>query len=93
MPFCCFSIIDTVVVVRNVGIQLSTEKWGGFKQSRFIPHSDVHDIIIHEAITMVRYYLNSFRRSFYLPSSPAQSNILPSSITSHKERHATCGDQ
>ncbi|KAG0326010.1 hypothetical protein BG000_001556 [Podila horticola] len=49
----------TILVIRDVGIQVKTVYLGGRSVSRFIDRSKIQDIIINEAITMmhIRVYM------------------------------------
>jgi hypothetical protein len=51
--------IETILVIRDVGVQVKTVYLGGRSVSRFIDRSKIADIIINEAITMfhIRVYL------------------------------------
>ncbi|KAF9956617.1 hypothetical protein BGZ72_002628 [Mortierella alpina] len=50
---------ETILVIRDVGVQVKTVYLGGRSASRFIDRSKISDIIINEAITMmhIRVYL------------------------------------
>ncbi|KAI9235038.1 MAG: GPI-GlcNAc transferase complex, PIG-H component-domain-containing protein [Podila humilis] len=50
---------ETILVIRDVGIQVKTVYLGGRSVSRFIDRSKIQDIIINEAITMmhIRVYM------------------------------------
>ncbi|KAG0305468.1 hypothetical protein BGZ98_004089 [Dissophora globulifera] len=50
---------ETILVIRDVGVQVKTVYLGGRSSSRFIDRSKISDIIINEAITMmhIRVYL------------------------------------
>ena len=51
--------IETILVIRDVGVQVKTVYLGGRSVSRFIDRSKITDIIINEAITMfhIRVYM------------------------------------
>ena len=51
------------MVAHDVGVHVSKERLGGITQTHFIPHSHIHDIIIHEAITMVT--MNNYEQIHY----------------------------
>lgn len=53
------NIIETILVIRDVGVQVKTVYLGGRSVSRFIDRSKIADIIINEAITMfhIRVYM------------------------------------
>ena len=55
------------MVAHHVGVHVSKERLGGIRQTQFIPHSHIHDVIIHEAITMV---MNRFPCHHYSFSTP-----------------------
>ncbi|KAF9582013.1 hypothetical protein BGW38_000775 [Lunasporangiospora selenospora] len=50
---------ETILVIRDVGVQVKTVYLGGRSVSRFIDRSKIQDIIINEAITMlhIRVYM------------------------------------
>ncbi|KAF9187015.1 hypothetical protein BGZ49_004121, partial [Haplosporangium sp. Z 27] len=50
---------ETILVIRDVGVQVKTVYLGGRSSSRFIDRSKISDIIINEAITMlhIRVYM------------------------------------
>ncbi|ORZ26647.1 GPI-GlcNAc transferase complex, PIG-H component-domain-containing protein [Lobosporangium transversale] len=50
---------ETILVIRDVGVQVKTVYLGGRSSSRFIDRSKITDIIINEAITMmhIRVYM------------------------------------
>ncbi|KAJ8331466.1 hypothetical protein QVD99_001737 [Batrachochytrium dendrobatidis] len=51
---------ESVLVFRDMGIQLQTRFWGGFRSTtRFIPASKILSVIINEGITLwqVKFYL------------------------------------
>ncbi|KAG0266156.1 hypothetical protein BG011_003143, partial [Mortierella polycephala] len=50
---------ETILVIRDVGVQVKTVYLGGRSASRFIDRSKISDIIINEAITMmhIRVYM------------------------------------
>ncbi|KAG0238897.1 hypothetical protein BGW42_000058 [Actinomortierella wolfii] len=50
---------ETILVIRDVGVQVKTVYLGGRSVSRFIDRSRIADIIINEAITMmhIRVYM------------------------------------
>ncbi|KAG0043224.1 hypothetical protein BGZ83_011701 [Gryganskiella cystojenkinii] len=50
---------ETILVIRDVGVQVKTVYLGGRSSSRFIDRSKIQDIIINEAITMlhIRVYM------------------------------------
>ncbi|KAG0208615.1 hypothetical protein BGX31_002286 [Mortierella sp. GBA43] len=50
---------ETILVIRDVGVQVKTVYLGGRSTSRFIDRSKISDIIINEAITMmhIRVYM------------------------------------
>ncbi|KAG0218242.1 hypothetical protein BGX33_008083 [Mortierella sp. NVP41] len=50
---------ETILVIRDVGVQVKTVYLGGRSVSRFIDRSKISDIIINEAITMfhIRVYM------------------------------------
>ncbi|KAF9105614.1 hypothetical protein BGX27_009547 [Mortierella sp. AM989] len=50
---------ETILVIRDVGVQVKTVFLGGRSSSRFIDRSKISDIIINEAITMmhIRVYM------------------------------------
>lgn len=52
-------LTETILVIRDVGIQVKTIYLGGRSSSRFIDRSKISDIIINEAITMmhIRVYM------------------------------------
>lgn len=49
---------ESLLVIRDLGVQISTTTWGG-RRSRFIPTSAVRDLWIHEGFCgfEVRFYL------------------------------------
>lgn len=51
--------VETILVIRDVGVQVKTVYLGGRSSSRFIDRSKISDIIINEAITMmhIRVYM------------------------------------
>ncbi|KAF9430249.1 hypothetical protein BGZ76_000904 [Entomortierella beljakovae] len=51
--------VETILVIRDVGVQVKTVYLGGRSSSRFIDRSKITDIIINEAITMmhIRVYM------------------------------------
>jgi len=51
--------LETILVIRDVGVQVKTVYLGGRSSSRFIDRSKISDIIINEAITMmhIRVYM------------------------------------
>ncbi|CAI8019076.1 Zinc finger protein-like 1 [Geodia barretti] len=50
---------EEVVVVRGLGVYISSTSWVGLSSSMFLPHTVVGDIIINEGVTMCRvvFYL------------------------------------
>ena len=56
---CSLPRIETILVIRDVGVQVKTVYLGGRSVSRFIDRSKISDIIINEAITMfhIRVYM------------------------------------
>ncbi|KAI1302175.1 hypothetical protein EDD11_005640 [Mortierella claussenii] len=50
---------ETILVIRDVGVQVKTVYLGGRSSCRFIDRSKISDIIINEAITMmhIRVYM------------------------------------
>ena len=45
---------EEVVVVKGLGVHVSSTSWVGLSSSVFLPQTIVGDIIINEGITMVR---------------------------------------
>ena len=45
---------ETVLVLGSLGLHLSVTYWCGYTRTLFVPHSLIGDIIINEAVTMVR---------------------------------------
>lgn len=43
--------IESILAIRDVGIQIKTSYWGGASVSRFINRNKIQDIIINEAIS------------------------------------------
>jgi phosphatidylinositol glycan class H protein len=50
---------ESLLVVRGLGVQISTTSWSGGRSSRFIPTSRVCDLWIHEGFRgfEVKFYL------------------------------------
>lgn len=44
--------LESILAMKDVGIQVRTVYWGGRTVSRFIDRRKIHDIIINEGITM-----------------------------------------
>lgn len=58
-PNCSASLTESILAIRNVGVQVKTTYLSGRSVSHFIERSRICDIIIHEAITMwqVKFYM------------------------------------
>lgn len=44
--------LESILAMKDVGIQVRTVYWGGRTVSRFIDRRKIHDIVINEGITM-----------------------------------------
>ena len=64
---------EEVVVVRGLGVQVSSTSWAGLSSSVFLPHTVVGDLVINEGITMVSICLTHQpqKRLLYLSLIPS----------------------
>ncbi|KAK3729331.1 hypothetical protein QZH41_009045 [Actinostola sp. cb2023] len=54
LKYSYFSVVEeTVIVIKNIGIQIKTTYRSGRKALEFVDHKSIADVILNEAITMV----------------------------------------
>ena len=70
---------EEVVVVRGLGVQVSSTSWAGLSSSVFLPHTVVGDLVINEGITMVSTCLTHQpqKRLLYLSLIPSLFSPTP----------------
>ncbi|XP_072172813.1 phosphatidylinositol N-acetylglucosaminyltransferase subunit H-like isoform X2 [Diadema setosum] len=56
---CGIFVDESLLLITSLGLQISSECYTGRQATKFIPLEAVHDVIIHEAVTMhkVVYYV------------------------------------
>ncbi|KAI9008770.1 GPI-GlcNAc transferase complex, PIG-H component-domain-containing protein [Phycomyces nitens] len=70
---------ESLLVMRDIGIQVKTVYWGGSIVSRFISRRDIEDVVINEGITF--WQIKSYIAILVKDQEPmviAFQNLLPS---------------
>lgn len=93
-------VVESILAIRDVGIQVKTTYWGGSSVSRFINRNKIDDVIINEGISFwqIKSYMAIlvkdedkmvvvFEVSFRYPHGLF---FFSSRTLTHKKHHSIC---